>query len=267
MPDTRTAQLREAYTPNIYQAMAGPARAAAAVVVPIVRDLVPTTSVIDLGCGTGEWLAVFREHGSSRVTGVVGPCVDRKALHIAREEFVEHDLALPFVLPQRFDLAVCLEVVGHIPDERADVVVESLCALSDVVLFSAPIPLQHPVGTHPANNQWPEYWAERFRRRGYQPIDAIRWRIWDNPVVPYYYSQNILLYASGSALRAQPRLADACERWQGKALPLVHPALYVERAAIRDPGFRGRLRVVGELPAAFVRACRNALRRNADHAR
>jgi hypothetical protein len=45
-------------------------------------------------------------------------------------------------LPKTFDLTLCLEVGEHLPQNAANILIESLCALSEVIVFSAAIPGQ-----------------------------------------------------------------------------------------------------------------------------
>ena len=70
----------------------------------------------------------------------------------------------PLRIGRRFDLVNCLEVAEHLDASRADSFVDDLCALGDVVVFSAAIPGQG--GTHHVNEQFQSYWQERFRRNG-----------------------------------------------------------------------------------------------------
>jgi ribosomal protein L11 methylase PrmA len=44
-------------------------RSSAEVIVPLVLEVVKARSVIDVGCGTGEWLSVFKEHGVEDIGG------------------------------------------------------------------------------------------------------------------------------------------------------------------------------------------------------
>ena len=45
----------------------------ARVTVPLVIDAISPRSVVDVGCGLGAWLAVFREHGVDDLLGYDGP--------------------------------------------------------------------------------------------------------------------------------------------------------------------------------------------------
>lgn len=95
------------------------------------------------------------------------------------------------------------------------------------MLFSAAIEAQG--GTHHVNEQWPEYWIERFSEQGYQVLDVIRWCVWNDPSVTWWYKQNLLLFASPQALSERPDLASVRERPMPPPRSVVHPELYLER--------------------------------------
>ena len=118
------------------------ARRSADAIVPIVMELVGPSSVIDLGCGIGTWLAAFRRHGVDDVLGVDGEWVPLDSLEIPRECFVAARLDRRLRLDRRFDLAVSLEVAEHLPESAAKQLVASAVALAPCVLFSAAIPHQ-----------------------------------------------------------------------------------------------------------------------------
>ena len=191
----------------------------AQVAVPLIVDAVAPASVVDVGCGLGQWLAVFRRHGVDTVLGYDGPWVDRSHLFVAPPEFIGADLNEPLPVVQRFDLALCLEVMHMLEPHRAAPVVESLVELADVVLFSAGIPGQG--GTLQQNEQWPAYWAELFAAHGYVPSDPFRLELWNEPDVKWWFAQNMLVYATPEALGRHPALDRA--RCDAAPLPLVHP--------------------------------------------
>jgi len=202
------------------------ARAAAEVVVPLVIELTRPASVVDVGCGTGTWLAVLHEHGVHDVLGIDGGYVDESALEISRERFLAHDLTAPLELPGRYDLVLALEVAEHLPDESAATFVEGLTKLGPIVLFSAAIPGQG--GTNHVNEQWPSYWAALFRRHGYVHVDCLRLGLWDDESVPPWYAQNLLFYVARDALPDHPALARLHDPSQAAPLHLVHPTRYME---------------------------------------
>ncbi|MDR1673431.1 MAG: class I SAM-dependent methyltransferase [Bacteroidales bacterium] len=175
---------------------------AASIVVPLVNKLIfegmPPPKVVDFGCGLGTWLKVFKDYGTSEVLGLDGKWVDKKLLlkYICEEEFCNVDMEQPIKIDTTYDLVVSLEVAEHISKASADIFVQSLVNAGKVILFSAAIPGQG--GFNHVNEQWPEYWIEKFGKHGYIFHDIIRGRIWDNPNVDRHYRQNIFIVAHAS---------------------------------------------------------------------
>lgn len=195
------------------------AQPSAAVVVPLVVDLIGPRDVVDVGCGSGAWLAAFAQHGVDGV-GVDGAWVAEQGALSAPGAFVACDLETELPdLGRRFELAVSLEVAEHLSPDRAPAFIESLTALSDVVLFSAAIPGQG--GRDHLNERWPDYWAALFRERGYALVDALRPRLWDRTEVAWWYRQNTVLFVSRAALSRYPSLAAPLPG----PVSMVHPEL------------------------------------------
>lgn len=207
-------------------------RRAARVIVPLVLDFIRPTSVVDVGCGTGSWLAVLREFGVSEAVGLDGDYVDRRLLEIPKDQFIPVDLSMPFRLGRTFDLAVCVEVAEHLPPSAAEGFVRSLTQLAPVLLFSAAIPFQG--GTNHLNEQWPDYWASLFRLHDFLPIDCIRSRIWNHKDVDYWYVQNPLFFASTTLIHSDPVLRREYERTNLQQLSIVHPRQYLETPGVRE---------------------------------
>lgn len=246
------------YTEQFFHQMRADASGSAGVIVPLVINWVRPRSVIDVGCGTGTWLAAFRSQGVEDVLGIDGDYVDRAMLEIPSDRFRAHDLVTPLRLGREFDLVLSLEVAEHVAAESADLFVDSLTRAGPVVLFSAAAP--HQGGTHHINEQWPAYWAERFGRRGYDVIDCVRRRVWHNPEVCWYYAQNVLLFVRRDYLDRAPEPLRDLVRDDRVVRPLsvVHPHAYVEavKAAARTRALAHELALVvapGE-PFVFVDA-------------
>ena len=215
---------RQPYTKEFFEARRTGAQRSARALAPLVLQLVEPRSVIDVGCGVGTWLSVFRELGVPEILGVDGDYVDRAALEIPADFFRPGDLNLPIALERSFDLVVSLEVAGHLPPEAAEPFVGSLTRLGPVVLFSAAIPCQE--GADHVNEQWPAYWAERFSRRDFVALDCLRGHVWEHEQVDWWYAQNLLLFVARSRLTETPALQRAWERSPGTPLALVHPRNY-----------------------------------------
>ena len=217
----------EVYTQSYYGRFGDSSRRSAEVLVPRIMKLVAPTSVIDLGCGLGGWLAAFRSAGVRDIRGVDGDWVRPEQLAIPAEAFVRHDLATqPYVADRTFDLAMSIEAAEHLPAEVAPSFVQALTNLAPVVLFSAAVPGQS--GEHHVNCQWPAYWSDLFTQFGYLVIDALRFEIWEDARVDWWYRQNIMLYVRSDQLSRRPELEALRRISPEKPLPLIHPEMFTE---------------------------------------
>jgi len=214
------------YTAEFYRELV-PAQDSAREVLPLIFEALKPCSIVDIGCGTGHWLAAARELGVREIFGIDGAWVSRAQLAIPAENFSPRDLAAPLKLERRFDLALSFEVAEHLPESAARTFIESLCAAADVVAFSAAIPGQG--GRHHLNEQWPIYWAKLFQEFKYDCFDYLRPRMWNNPRIAWYYAQNSLIFARSGMSHSfgQPVYP----------MSLVHPALWsAEVTRSKHPG-------------------------------
>jgi SAM-dependent methyltransferase len=216
--------MTQPYDPAFFDTVREGARASAERIVPVVLELTGARSVVDVGCGDGTWLSIFAKHGIVDYFGVDGSYVDTDHLAIPPERFEPRDLARPFSISRTFDVAVCFEVGEHLDDSSADGFVASLANLAPCLVFSAAIP--HQTGAHHVNEQWPEYWARKFRQLGFVAIDAVRSRVWDDETVAWWYAQNTIVFVRENALASYPALASAFAATDPSHLTRIHPRNY-----------------------------------------
>ena len=162
-----------------------------AILVPMIMALVKPVSVVDWGCNVGVWLDAFRSHGVKSVHGLdVWPRSSHSL--ISADEFTqvnfEHDIPI-----RECDLAINLENAEHLREPRANVLVDALTASAPTVLFSAATPGQG--GDHHYNEQPHAYWHYKFMERGYMLFDVLRWAVYKNPKVEWWYRDNMFIYS------------------------------------------------------------------------
>jgi SAM-dependent methyltransferase len=218
-------------------------RRSAREIVPIVLEMIQPRSVVDVGCGVGAWLAVFKEYGVADVLGVDGAWVTRHS-QLQPHEYIERDLSQPVSLDRTFDLVVSLEVAEHLPAASAVPFVASLVRLGPVVLFSAAAPMQG--GTHHLNEQWPDYWAAIFEKHGYQVVDCLRPLIWNNRGVEWYYAQNALLFVSKEQI-GSIRIRKDVGTIGAPPLALIHPGNFLEKAQRANIGLADAIKMIPSL--------------------
>ncbi|MGB3511111.1 MAG: Wzt carbohydrate-binding domain-containing protein [Microcoleaceae cyanobacterium] len=184
-------------------------------------------SIVDVGCGDGTWLSVFKDYGFKKCLGIDGDYVTPDLLQISPSEFLSKDLTLPLEINQKFDLVLSLEVAEHLPFECADTFVESLVNLGKIIVFSAAIPGQG--GEEHINEQWPNYWVDRFKRKEYLVIDCLRKKIWENDRVEPWYAQNILVFIKDDYLEKYPLLFREYQNTNSSHLAIIHPKIYLSK--------------------------------------
>jgi SAM-dependent methyltransferase len=218
--------------------------ASAEALVPQVIELLRPKSVIDIGCANGLWLEAFAKRGV-QVRGVDGPWVPQDSLHIPRPDFRMVDLAntpLPYQLgeaDERFDLLLSFELLEHLPAARADAMIDAMCSLSDTLLISAAVP--HQGGTGHINEQWPDFWVERFAARGFTAYDFLRLALWTDERIAPWYRQNVIGYfRHGAPAAVRDFFARSVAKLAERPLPLCHPGVFSYklgklRNSVRNP--------------------------------
>lgn len=213
------------YDSHFFRALEDGVQRSASAAAGLLIELFQPCSVVDVGCGTGIWLAALREKGIKDVLGIDGPWVPKEQLAIPGNLFWEYDLTAAFELDRSFDLALCLEVAEHLPPDAAPRLVENLARLAPVVVFSAAIPEQGGHGH--VNEQWPCYWAELFASHGYRCFTGLRERLWHSDVIEVWYRQNMLCFAAPAYSPRLAALFGAEGRADRAPLDIVHPDLFV----------------------------------------
>ena len=210
-------------------------------IVPVIIDLLNPKSVVDIGCGIGTFLHVFKKSGVKEVMGVDGAWVNRNLLlkYINENEFQEANLEQEISLPKKYDLAVSLEVAEHLSESAARQFVKNLVNAGSKIVFSAAIPLQS--GQNHINEQWLTYWEKLFNEHNYVLHDVMRPLLWDNPKIFSWYKQNMVLFApKGEVI--------TLERPENSMRNVIHPDLFTLKAEqaekLNNPSFSLSLKLL-----------------------
>ena len=217
-------------------------RAAKAFLPILIREIGMPKSVVDVGCGTGTWLSVFKSSGVEKILGIDGSNVELDQLHIDISEFKVANLTLPLKVNEYFELALCLEVAEHLPETASEVLIDSLCRLSDTILFSAALPQQG--GQNHINEQFCDYWQKKFNRRGYLFNDVFRSLVWENDCIDSWYRQNMFLV----------KRVEATSISQNPVNSYYHPEIFNYKSASYQKALNAKIRLTnGEIgiPSAF----------------
>ena len=122
----------------------------------IIKQFSPA-SVIDVGCGIGEFLKFFKDK-DIEIQGIEGTENIFPHLMIPKEDIDIMDITKFSVCPdQKFDLALCFMVIGRLPEETWLHCAEFLSQLSDTIITVV-------------EKEW--LWEKTMKAQGYSP-DAL----------------------------------------------------------------------------------------------
>ena len=212
------------YSPRFYSSVEERARATATEVFKVLKVYLEIESIIDIGCGSGAWLEAALESGIKKATGMdlsssievvqnnpkLEPYISDKSLTLIVRDFVA-DSTTSFA---ESDLAICLEVVEHLPEQVGLDLVQLLTESANFVIFSGAQPGQG--GTYHINERPLTYWVEEFKKYSFVPYDPFRSKLQEQQKLPRFYALNMLLFVNQkvidtSKLVLNPeRLASCC---------------------------------------------------------
>lgn len=201
------------YDEDFYNAISVGSASSARVIVDFIMKTFQPNSILEIGCGQGVWSREFINQGVTDLKAVDGVWIEKSKLVIDPDYFHADDLNNRISIGRRFDLTICLEVAEHLRPSSAQNLVETLTSHSDIIVFSAAIPLQG--GTEHINEQPQSYWVNLFSEKGFECFDVIRPEIWHNKEVEVWYRQNILVFSTKPLSVSSKSIMD-----------IVHPELF-----------------------------------------
>jgi len=238
------------YRDNFYSKRNSDTENSARTILSLLFSFYKPQSMVDFGCGVGTWLKTGTQLGVLDFLGIEGEWLDKKHLVISEDSFIHQNLTSKINLPKKYDLAISLEVAEHIEEKYASLFIENLTQASDVILFSAAIPGQR--GSGHVNEQWLEYWIQKFETHQYMPFDIIRPSVWMDSSVKTWYKQNTLVFVKKTKLAELPSFSALPIRENG-IWSIVHPDTFGRQIEISHPKYAGLLEILKSIPSVSVR--------------
>lgn len=195
-------------------------------------------AVLDIGCGIGQYLALFRRFGAVEVLGVDGVPPEAVRGVLAPAEYTARDLARPLDLGRRFDLVVCVEVAEHMAEADAATLLNSIERhAAGRIIFSAAEPEQ-PGHGH-INCQPLSHWLEQWAARGWVPhlVDSLGMRALSTLS---WFRRNLVVLVRGSREEGTEAAAALT------AIAARPYAWYAQAPGIRDFPFEAEPPAPGE---------------------
>lgn len=226
-------------------------------IIELFPDFFNPKSILDIGCGTGEWIQAFKDRYSScNFSGVDGDWVKEDDLICKNINFTNMDLKCELsskVFNKKYDLVCCLETITDIPENRGKILIKEITNITKLCLFSSGTPVQNH-DPH-VNIQWQSYWHNLFVQNGFVVLDFIRPKTWNDPSVGPWYSQNCFLFIEKSWLKENPNWQNLTSNIK---IPtdIVHPKLLP--TSIKNIGL---ITLVKSIPIIFLNILRRLILR------
>jgi len=136
----------------------------------VINALLAPRSVVEFGAATGYMLSSLYKAGvhvkgydisdaSQAFADMAAPGLGDRIQHC--------DLNEPLEIHEHFDVAVSTEVLEHLPEESADLIVREICESADVCIITAsPGGGTHENCLHLNERPFQEYWVPKFEANG-----------------------------------------------------------------------------------------------------
>lgn len=193
----RNARHDEIYDARYYDYVDAEAAAAAPVMVASLIARFSPQTLVDVGCGTGAFLAEAQRRGLT----VHGLEYSNAGIARARQKGVsvaQFDLttaAAPTLPRPRFDLVTSFEVAEHLDAALADNYVNLLASLGGRIVMTAAVPGQG--GMNHVNEQPNSYWIAKLEQRGFRHVPALTQALrqeWTPQLQQKWFGENVLVF-------------------------------------------------------------------------
>lgn len=190
-----------------------------------LQERLAPTSALDLGSGSGGYLAALRRWGVGEICAVDG-FETSESLHCP-DVYLQHDLENPLDLGRHFDLVICMEVIEHLDASREDILIDSIERHArDWILFSG-ADLNQPGRGH-VNCRPISHWLDSWEKRGFIPDPFASLAFRSLATFTWFRRNPILLARRGTKIPVSAfttedllRLAETPYPWFGQQ-PTTH---------------------------------------------
>ena len=165
-------------------------------IVPKIVERFRPKYVLDIGCGSGQWLDEYRKY-KVRTRGIESASAAWVSMsEKTQKNVVKWDLRDKLKKTYKPDLVQSLEVAEHIEEDYADVFIYNLVKHNaDIIFLTAATPEQH--GMQHVNCQEKEYWMAKMKNNGYlfdQDIlnEVLAWGTGEDS--PIWWSTNLMVF-------------------------------------------------------------------------
>ena len=165
-------------------------------IVPKIVERFRPKYVLDIGCGSGQWLDEYRKY-KVRTRGIESASAAWVSMsEKTQKNVVKWDLRNKLKKTYKPDLVQSLEVAEHIEEDYADVFIYNLVKHNaDIIFLTAATPEQH--GMQHVNCQEKEYWMAKMKNNGYlfdQDIlnEVLGWGTLEDS--PIWWSTNLMVF-------------------------------------------------------------------------
>ena len=115
-----------------------------------IIQLLPNTfnpkSVLDIGCGTGEWMYLIKKrYPSCNLVGIDGYWIKSDDLICKDINLFNLDLSSDLTSKafEKYDLIICLETITDLSEQCGENLIKKICKSSDIYLFSSGTQFNH----------------------------------------------------------------------------------------------------------------------------
>lgn len=132
----------------------------------LIRIFSPYETVIDFGCGRGDYLKFFKENNFKDLIGIDGTLLDQSEFC----KFLMFDLSNSLHLPEKGNV-ISLEVGEHIPEQYEQIFLNTITEhCSSILVLSWALPNQAGIGHVNCKEQ--SYIISEIEKRGFKFNEA-----------------------------------------------------------------------------------------------